>query len=251
MHQRDDPTFAEEDPAEALIATFTRTAQALFSAGGVEATLQAVVDLAVATLEGCDYAGIFVSRSRGVATAVRTDELVGNADALQIEAGEGPCLDAIAQGAPCYAEDLADDPRWPRFGPAAAAAGIRCLLALHLSDDGTFGALGLYARYPSAFGAVDRAKGLILAGLAGLALVLARTHDRNAVREENLHQALATRALIGQAQGILMERERVTAEQAFSILRQASQHLNIKLREVAQSLVDTGERPRTGLPPTA
>jgi AmiR/NasT family two-component response regulator len=58
--------------------------------------------------------------------------------------------------------------------------------------------------------------------------------------------ALGTRELIGQAQGILMEREHITSQQAFDILRRASQHLNIKLREVAQDLVDTGERPSDG-----
>jgi AmiR/NasT family two-component response regulator len=55
--------------------------------------------------------------------------------------------------------------------------------------------------------------------------------------------------MIGQAQGILMERERISADAAFDILRRASQHLNIKLRVVAQNLVDTGERPETGPPP--
>ena len=63
---------------------------------------------------------------------------------------------------------------------------------------------------------------------------------------ENLRHALVTRELVGQAQGILMEREHITADQAFGILRRASQNLNVKLREVAQDLVDTGERPETG-----
>jgi len=69
-------------------------------------------------------------------------------------------------------------------------------------------------------------------------------------RAENLAAALVTRELIGQAQGILIERERITPDQAFVVLRQASQHLNIKLREVAQNLVETGERPDTGRPPS-
>ena len=75
---------------------------------------------------------------------------------------------------------------------------------------------------------------------------MAEAHEEEERRAENLRQALITRQLIGQAQGILMERERITAEQAFDILRRASQHLNTKLREVAQELVETGERPPTG-----
>jgi hypothetical protein len=109
------------------------------------------------------------------------------------------------------------------------------------------GALNLYARYPLAFGALDRARGVVLAGLAGLALGLAEAHEEQVRRAENLRQALVTRELIGQAQGILMERERITAEQAFEILRAASQNLNTKLWEVAQDLVETGERPQTEL----
>jgi AmiR/NasT family two-component response regulator len=82
--------------------------------------------------------------------------------------------------------------------------------------------------------------------MAGFACSTARSHEDDERRTENLHAALVTRELIGQAQGILIERERISADQAFHVLRQASQHLNVKLREVAQDLVDTGERPDTG-----
>ena len=250
MAARDDFPASQAGHTTELILNFTQTAHGLFLAGGVELTLQAVVDLAVATIEGCDCAGLFVLKAGRVTTPVHTDTVVAELDALQINGHEGPCLDSIAQGTAFYAEDLAGDHRWPNFGPAAAAIGVRSLLALCLSGDGTVGALNLYARYPLAFGAVDRARGLVLAGLAGLALSVAEAHEEEARRAENLRQALVTRELIGQAQGILMERERITAEQAFDILRRASQHLNTKLREVAQQLVETGERPQTGLSST-
>jgi AmiR/NasT family two-component response regulator len=80
--------------------------------------------------------------------------------------------------------------------------------------------------------------------MAGFAWAIARTHENERRRAENLHVALVARELIGQAQGILIERERITVDQAFHI--QASQHLNVKVREVARDLVDTGERPDTG-----
>jgi AmiR/NasT family two-component response regulator len=88
-----------------------------------------------------------------------------------------------------------------------------------------------------------------LASLAGQALIVAHSHEDEERRAESLHHALATREIIGEAMGILMERERITAERAFDVLRRASQHLNIKLREVAQNLVDTGENPDTGQMP--
>jgi len=237
------------DSASQLTAHFSETARALFSGASVEATLFRVVDLAVATIEGCDFASIFLAEEDGVRIRAHTDPVVAEVDAYQRSSGEGPCLDAIAKGSTFYAEDLRLDPRWPRFGLEAAEKGMRSLLALPLASNGTLGALNLYAVYPRAFGAVDRARGLILASLAGLACSTAQSHADEERRAGNLHAALDSREVIGQAQGILMERERITADQAFDILRRASQHLNVKLREVAQGLVDTGERPRTGSPP--
>ncbi|MHB1709982.1 MAG: GAF and ANTAR domain-containing protein [Acidimicrobiales bacterium] len=238
-----------EDATVEITASLSDVVRNLFAVGGVEATLQAVVDQAVATIDGCDLAGIFIMDGDKVMTPVHTDPMVVEVDSMQREIGEGPCLDAIAERAAVYGEDLADDTRWARFGPVAVAAGVRCALAFHLHTESTQGALNLYAFSPRAFGAMDRAKGMIVATLAGLALGGAQVHEAEDRRNSNLNEALATRELIGQAQGILMERERLTSDQAFDILRRASQHLNIKLREVAQGLVDTGQQPSTGSTP--
>jgi GAF domain-containing protein len=205
-----------------------------------------VVALAVATIEGCDYAGLFLLEAGVVTTPVLSDPIVEQIDALQHESGSGPCLDAISQRTMIYADDLSQDTRWGTFGAQAAAAGMRSALGLPLSTNGTLGALNLYARYPAAFGSVDRARGAILAALASIALSAAHSHEDEERRTDNLHAALTTREIIGQAQGILMERDRITSEEAFDILRRASQHLNLKLREVARTLVETGERPETG-----
>jgi AmiR/NasT family two-component response regulator len=78
---------------------------------------------------------------------------------------------------------------------------------------------------------------------------VAHSHEDEERRADTLQTALNTRETIGEALGILMERERISADQAFDILRRASQHLNIKLREVAQDLVDTGKDPDTGQMP--
>jgi hypothetical protein len=241
-------TYLDRDSASDLSLNFAETAQILFSAGGVTDTLASVVDLAVATIEGCDYAGLLLVDGAAVTTQAHTDPMVVEIDELQRVASEGPCLDAITHRVVVTADDLVSDPRWPHFGPQAVAAGIRCVLALPLAEDARQGALNLYARYPSAFGVVDRGKAVILASLATLSLAAAHSHEAEETRAENLHAALSTRELIGQAEGILMERERITADEAFDILRRASQHLNVKLREVAQNLVDTGEEPDTGPP---
>lgn len=236
---------SEEVSAE-LVANVSQTVHALFLAGSVEATLQMVVDLAVTTIEGCDLAGIFLIESNEIVTPASTDAAVMEIDELQRDHREGPCLDAIEHGLTVYAEDLTTDSRWPRFAADANRAGIRGVLALPLPGNGTPGALNLYGNFPQAFGAIDRAKGQILSALADVALASARVHEDEQRRSENLQAATVTREVIGQAQGILIERERITPHQAFDILRRASQHLNLKLRDVAQALVETGERPETG-----
>jgi transcriptional regulator with GAF, ATPase, and Fis domain len=239
----------DRDSLSDLTRNVAETAQVLFTAGSVADTLSSVVNLAVATIEGCDFAGVFLLDGDVVTTPAHTNPLVIEADALQHRAGEGPCLDAIAHRMVFYAEDLSGDLRWPTFCPQAAAVGIRSILALPLSSDSLLGALNLYARFPLAFGVLDRAKAAILASLASLALSVAQSHQDEERRSDSFQAALSTRELIGEALGILMERERITADQAFDILRRASQHLNVKLREVAQDLVDTGVNPDTGPTP--
>ena len=248
MPTSDGESITKNELLSDLTIGFAETARILFSAGSVQNTLTQVVEVAVATIEGCDYAGILLMEGAAVTTPVHTDPVVREIDLLQQRAGEGPCLDAAAQRVIVYAEDLRNDARWTIFGPLAAREGVRSALALPLTTNGETGAVNLYARYPAAFGVVDRGKGVILASLASLALSAAHLLENEERRVDNLHAALSSREIIGQAQGILMERERISADQAFDILRRASQYLNVKLREVAQTLVDTGERPETGPP---
>ena len=237
---------ANPDSFSEFAISFAENARTLFAAGDVQSTLASVVELAVATIDGCDFAGLFLIDGDTVSTPAHTDPIVVEIDALQHSTGEGPCLDAIAHRLIYYADDLSRDLRWLHFGPKASKAGIRSVLALPLSADAQFGALNLYALYPVAFGVVDRARAAILASMASLALSVAYSHEDEVRRAENLHAALASRETIGEAIGILMERERITAAQAFDILRRASQHLNIKLRQVAEDLIETGVEPDTG-----
>ena len=241
-----DLSSIERDSSYELAEGVAETAQTLFTAGSVVDTLDSVVATAVATIDGCDWAGVFLFEGDVVVTPAYTDPVVTEADSLQHLAGEGPCLDAIAQRMVFYVEDLSIDPRWPGFASRAAIIGIRGALALPLTSDGHRGAVNLYARFPSAFGVVDRAKAVILSSLASVAISVAYSHEDEERRAADFTAALRTREVIGEALGILMERERISANQAFDILRRASQHLNIKLRDIAQDLVDTGEDPDIG-----
>jgi GAF domain-containing protein len=136
-----------------LTASFSDTAQALFSAASPADTLLAVVDLAVGTIEGCDFASIFVLDGDALTTPVGTDSVAADVDVAQHRAGEGPGFDAISEGRAVYTQDVADDPRWVSFGPDAAKAGVRSALTLRLSDDDSRrAALSLYAGYPGRLG---------------------------------------------------------------------------------------------------
>jgi hypothetical protein len=233
-----------------LATTFASIARTLFSQSTVGGTLQQIVDCAAATIDGCDAAGISLLTGAHVTTPAYSHPIALEIDSVQYETDQGPCLDAIAKDSLVYAEDLTDDARWPIFGPRAVNLGMRSLLSCRLSGNGTLGALNLYAGPPRAYGAIDRTKAVIFAAHAGLALGASEAaedaaHSLSAevLRTENLQSALVSREIIGQAEGILIEREKITADQAFDVLRRASQNLNIKLREVAQYLVETGEVP--------
>ena len=100
--------ISQTDPLAALTTNLSETAQILFSAGSVHSTLEQVVAVAVHTIEGCDFAGLFLLEGDVVVTPVHTDPVVEEIDTLQRDSGEGPCLDAIAQRIMVYGDDLAD-----------------------------------------------------------------------------------------------------------------------------------------------
>ena len=231
-----DPTAG---PDTDLARHLADIASVLFAPGGGATAADTILSLAVSTMDSCDEAGL--CSDLGLTVHASPSGLMTLLDAAQAQAGHGPCTEALAGLDALYVPDLLDDDRWPRFSPDAVRLGVRSALAYRLSVQGqTVGALQLYAQLPGAFNAHDRAQGLLFATYAGLALAQASAQAAEEIKIENLQIALSSRDVIGQAQGILMERERITADQAFQLLRRSSQHLNRKLRIVAQDIVDTG-----------
>ena len=236
----------EDDVVAALTADLSSTAAVLFAAGGVSETLAQVLSLALSTVDGCSSAGIFLLVDGAIVSVAHTHPVVLDLHQVQQRHDEGPCLDAARTRHRSHSDDLAVEDRWPLFAPAAVGLGVHSAMALPLVAKDTVGALNIYGSAQGSFSVVDRARAQLLAAFAAQALSTARGHEREDRLADNLHAAMQTREVIGQAQGILMERDRLTADQAFDVLRRASQHLNTKLREVAQHLVETGERPSTG-----
>lgn len=209
--------------------TFAEVARLLLAEHGLDATLNRVGQLAVQTLDGCDHAGISLIEGRKVTTVGSSDEVPALVDAIQYEVDDGPCLDAIRLHQVFLVSHLEQERRWPEFSlRAAEETGVKSMLALRLFvEEDTMGALNLYSKNTEAFDADAQVMATIFAAHAAVAL-------RAALREEQFHEALASRDVIGQAKGMLMAREGITAEEAFETLRRGSQRLNIKLREVAE-----------------
>ncbi|AKU14734.1 GAF and ANTAR domain-containing protein [Luteipulveratus mongoliensis] len=223
------PDFAEE---------FAAIAKDLHAAPTSTETAEQVVAYACEQL-GADYGGITLIRRGGrLETVAPTDTLVERADALQIELGEGPCHDSAWEQETMASPDLVHDERWPQWAPKAAALGIASALGTQLTgiDGRRLGALNLFWREAHAFSRDDVAFAGIFARHAAIALHASQT-------EEGLQTALDARKLIGQAQGILMERYQLDQDKAFDVLRRFSQDHNLKLRDVAEHLVTRRELP--------
>ncbi|MGO4258389.1 GAF and ANTAR domain-containing protein [Marmoricola sp. RAF53] len=216
---------------------FAEMALRLHDEPGVEETVDLVLEYALKAV-GCDFAGvIFVHGGTQVETIAATDPLVERLDEIQMEHGEGPDLDTLEDRLSIIVDDTATETRWPGWAARVASAGIRSLLSTRLYTAGTvIGTLNLYSVKPRQFDVDDQEVAHILARHAAVAIGTAR-------KEENLWQAVDARKLIGQAQGILMERFDLTSDQAFAVLLRYSQDNNIKLRKVAERLVETRRLP--------
>ena len=209
--------------------------------GDVEATLQRITRAAVDTVPGADECGIsYVVRRKDVEPRAWTSELPRVVDALQGRLHQGPCMDAIWDQRVVAVPDVAAEERWPRFAREAAELGVGSLLCFQLFVEGdNLGALNLYSREAGGFDAESEDVGLLFAAHAAVALA-------GAEHESNLRAGMDHRDLIGQAKGILMERYRLTAVQAFDLLVRTSSLTNRKLRDVADELTSTGHLAATG-----
>jgi GAF domain-containing protein len=212
----------------------------LLSTDTVEELLQSVVELSTRTVESTRTAGLTIRRDDRVFSVATADDLAAQLDERQYERNAGPCLNALETGEVVESVDLAVDERWDGYPTIAVAHGIRSILSTPLIVGGKpLGVLNLYAARPHAFDETDRRLAGLLAGQAAIAVTVAMRHHDQVTLSENLRNALATRATIDQAIGIVIARRRCSAEEAFATLRAISQNRNVKLRVVADELVRT------------
>jgi GAF domain-containing protein len=215
-----------------LAETFAEVARVLLGEHDVHTTLDRICLLAVQTIDACEAAGVSIATKTLVSSHATTDEIPRLVDAIQSETQEGPCVDAIREHQVFVTGSLSQERRWPHFSQRAhQATGVESILSLRLfAEEDTMGALNLYSTHTDAFDDQDVAVGSVFAAHAAVALA-------NAHRKANLESKALTRDIIGMAKGIIMARQHVSEDEAFDVLRRASQRMNVKLRELAVRVV--------------
>ena len=238
-------TLAPSSLGPLLAAEFVGITQELFASPNLGRTVDRVLHFALDCLPAYEAAGVALSGGALPTLSVATDPVAEQLDAIQIETGQGPAILAMESSDPVHA--TAFDP-WPTFAPSADQLGINGVLAYGLSvpRDGIWHPLGVltfYSESPVDPDEETRELGSMLAIYLAVAAGLERDRQDLSRREAALHRALDTRDVIGQAKGILMERQRIPAGEAFDILRRTSQRLNLRLNQIAAELAETGELP--------
>lgn len=201
--------------------------------------LQRGVELAVALIDECDHASVTVLTPHYVETVAVSDDVARRGDAWQHDLSEGPGLESVRRQVPVVSQDLRADPRWRAWGPRAVEwLGMRSVVSVPLdARGGGVGALNLYADHPQAWDPGQRTLAAALAGQVAVAAADARLLDSRTA-------ALLARRSVGQAQGLVMERFGLTAEQAFDYLQRLSADLGVGLPHLAERLVETRDLPR-------
>jgi transcriptional regulator with GAF, ATPase, and Fis domain len=230
----------DREYAEVLRRAMTELTEQFAHPTGIDDTLHGVTASAVDLIDGVETADVLLVAGADLFKSVAaTSQLAVEVDDFQKRFREGPCLDAAIGHPMVMCNDLREDSRWPRFAEAAVAAGVHPLMSFQLyTHNARMGALNLFGIEPDVFTAENEAVGAMLATHAATALI---------ADDERLQfqSALASRDIIGQAKGIIMERFDVDAVRAFELLRSLSQDSNTRLASVAKELVSRGPEPKS------
>jgi GAF domain-containing protein len=215
---------ALEERSDEVALAIHELAHLLVADESVDTTLQRIAELAARTIDDCDAAGVTLFLDGKYVTAAHTDERTVAVDNGQYEREEA-------------------QERWPGFVRDARASGVRSFLAAPLMLKGeSIGALNLYSSSPSGFTALDDVLIALFTGQASIALANAKMYADAVQLTRQLQEAITSRAIIEQAKGVLMERRAYDDSAAFADLKRQSQSRNVKLRNVAQEVVESTRR---------
>jgi len=197
-----------------------------------------ITELAVKHIPGCTWASITMLNQLVARSLATSDPVAAQADTLQYQLGEGPCLSTAQGDSDVLLMNTGSDRRWPSYAQALRTlTPIRTVLSLRLAAERA--SLNLYSPETDGFTGQAINVGAVLAAHTSSAVALHLAEES----ASNLKVALASSRQIGIAVGILMAYHKVNEEDAFDLLRDASQHLNVKLRQIAAGVVETGTLP--------
>lgn len=231
--ERHQPITPEDaaDPA----GVFRGLAALVYEGDDFDEMYQAVCDAALVLVDGCHHASLMLERGGRLRTAAASDDIARHIDTLEREIGEGPCVDAIHEEAAQLDADLTTHATWPGLGarilaetPVRGMAGFRLLV-----DNRKVGALNLFSDEANALTEASVDQAALLAAFASVALIAASRHEQ----AQTLREGLDSNRQIGKAIGLMMAFHKVTDDEAFDLLRKASQDMNLKLSDVAGQVV--------------
>jgi transcriptional regulator with GAF, ATPase, and Fis domain len=234
---------------EALLSdTFVELTDTMVAGFDVIDFMHVLTDRSVQLLD-VSAAGLLLADPRGELRVVAaSSEAARLLELFQLQNDQGPCLDCFRSGQPVTAADLAAAARrWPRFAPAAQAAGFAAVQALPMRlREQVIGALNLFRVSPGAFEPADIRVGQALADVATISLLQERSMRHSETLNEQLQAALDGRVIIEQAKGKLAERLGLEMDEAFNLLRDCARTSNRGLSDLAQTFIE-GTETLTGL----
>jgi GAF domain-containing protein len=234
-----------DEPGEHGLALLGAQLRPRSSTATVDAALRLVTALAEKTVANADGVSVTLERHGRVMTVAASDDAVKEMDRHQYDTGEGPCLAAKSEGRWFYIESLAEENRWPNFVPLALEQGIRSILSSPLmTKQRPQGALNIYSSTERAFGKREQELAALFAEQASEILTTADPDETDEQVNQRFARALAARQVIHQAQGVIMERDRLTAEAAVGVLYRAARTAGVKVADHATEIVNS--QPRDG-----
>jgi GAF domain-containing protein len=229
----------------AVRRAFDQLGRLSFAEHSLQSLIQQMTDLAAEVLPGDPATSVtIVADGRNARTVAASGPPALELDDAQYRARSGPCLTAATTGQPVEITDVAQDGRWPEFTERAAELGVLSVYSAPLPvQERVAGSLNVYARMLPAVDGRTHALAARLASYAVIPVSNMYLYESAVEQVGHLQAALDSRGVIDQAKGILMERYKLTADQAFEALTRVSMQSNRKVREVAERFVRTGEFP--------
>ncbi len=225
-----------QDGATRPAAIFDELAGIIYGGADYDEVYTALCFAATSLVDGCDHASLMLRREQEYRTLAATDAVAEQVDELERKHGDGPCIDALSVEVPQVDPDLTQASQWPELAreivattPVRGAAGFRIVVG-----NRKVGALNLFADEPGALTDTSANQGIILASFASVALAAVQSQHK----AESLSKGLTSNREIGKAVGLMMAFHKISDEEAFEILRKASQDMNLKLTEVARQIVE-------------